>query len=307
MSSPLISIVIPTYNGENFIREALESCLEQSYSNLEILVVDDGSKDHTPEIVEKYEKKDSRVRLIVHDKNKGVAAARNTGIKASKGTHLQFLDQDDLFFLNKTEIMLKQITPEVDLLYCEVFCWYLMMDAIIPNHYGDLPNRKTALKEMFGKSFGTPLSWMIKKEIVKKIGFFDEELRGSDDWEFLFRVLRLCNYKRCDSYLAFYRIHSTNQTLLTEEQYKNSDKACLKAVLNTPPEELFDEDFASGYEFLADRIQTQYESMNKENWLYLYLPYKTLLEIYQKAYKLSYDNHQKERISEKIKKTQDHK
>ena len=90
----MVSVVIPTYNAENFIRECLEATIRQSYRNIEIIVVDDGSKDSTLEICKSYADKDSRIRLFTQE-NVGVSATRNRGIKHAKGDYIVFFDADD--------------------------------------------------------------------------------------------------------------------------------------------------------------------------------------------------------------------
>ena len=90
----LVSIIVPTYNVERYIKACLDSLLNQSYKEIEILIVDDGSTDKTPEICDLYEKKDNRIRIF-HIEHKGVAVARNVGVEESKGKYCTFVDSDD--------------------------------------------------------------------------------------------------------------------------------------------------------------------------------------------------------------------
>lgn len=94
MNQPLVSIIVPVYNGERTLERCLVSLCNQTYKNIEVLVIDDGSRDHTSVILEKYEKKDARIR-VVHKKNTGVSDSRNVGIQEAKGKYLQFVDGDD--------------------------------------------------------------------------------------------------------------------------------------------------------------------------------------------------------------------
>ena len=95
MDEKLVSVIIPAYNIEDYIGRCLDSVLSQTYKNLEILVVDDGSSDCTGEILDDYEKKDQRIRVI-HKENGGVSSARNIGIEAATGDYIGFVDGDDL-------------------------------------------------------------------------------------------------------------------------------------------------------------------------------------------------------------------
>lgn len=94
INDELISIIIPIYNVEDYLSACIESIMKQTYNNLEIILVDDGSPDSSPEICDRYEKIDNRIKVI-HQKNKGLSGARNTGINVSKGKYLIFVDSDD--------------------------------------------------------------------------------------------------------------------------------------------------------------------------------------------------------------------
>lgn len=103
---PLVSVVIPTYNSEKTIERTLDSVINQSYKSLEILVIDDGSKDGTISVLRNYMKEDSRINIITKENNRGVADSRNIGIKKSSGKYVAFLDGDDVWQENK---LIKQI------------------------------------------------------------------------------------------------------------------------------------------------------------------------------------------------------
>lgn len=93
--NPIISIIVPIYNAEKYLSDCLESIICQTYTNLEIILVDDASTDSSPEICREYEKKDERIRLIVKPQNGGVSQARNDGMKQASGTYINFFDSDD--------------------------------------------------------------------------------------------------------------------------------------------------------------------------------------------------------------------
>lgn len=101
MGDNLVSIITPIYNGEKYIKECIESVLNQSYKNIEMIIVDDGSTDNSKEIIEKYMKDNSLIKYIKCNENKGISAARNRGIENAKGRFIAFLDADDLFYKDK--------------------------------------------------------------------------------------------------------------------------------------------------------------------------------------------------------------
>lgn len=122
-NSPLVSIVIPVYNVEKYIGVCLDSCLEQTYKNIEVILVDDGSSDCSAEIVDGYVARDGRIRQF-RQENQGVAAARNRGVKLSVGDYIVHLDADDFLELNYVELMMNAaLQNEADLVCCDAYRW----------------------------------------------------------------------------------------------------------------------------------------------------------------------------------------
>ena len=110
-----VSLIVPVYNGENHIKECIENLLTQTYSNIEIIVVNDGSKDNTKDIVEEYSNKDSRV-VVINKKNEGVSKARNEGIMKATGKYIMFVDSDDNLVSNAIEQILTVVKDNDDLI-----------------------------------------------------------------------------------------------------------------------------------------------------------------------------------------------
>ena len=102
-NDPLVSIVLPVHNGEKYIRESLDSCLKQTYENIEIVVIDDASDDSTPEILEEYEKKFDKVKVFTIEKQNSLGAVLNIGIKASNGSYIARMDADDIMYPTRIE------------------------------------------------------------------------------------------------------------------------------------------------------------------------------------------------------------
>lgn len=121
---PLISIIVPVYNVENYLVKCLESILSQTYQNLEILLVDDGSPDRCPQICDDYARKDSRI-VVIHQKNLGVSAARNAGLDRATGEYIGFVDSDDLIspvmFENLLNLIMKYHVPISMCQYREIY------------------------------------------------------------------------------------------------------------------------------------------------------------------------------------------
>lgn len=116
--SVLISIVMPNYNGQRFVEQAIDSVLAQTYRNFELLIVDDCSEDASLQIIERKAQQDNRIRVIALEKNAGVANARNVGIREAKGKYIALLDNDDLWTADKLERQLAIAEKGADIVYC---------------------------------------------------------------------------------------------------------------------------------------------------------------------------------------------
>lgn len=117
-NKPLVSVVMPNYNGERFVEDAIKSVLSQTYDNIEIIVVDDCSRDNSPEIIEKIAKQDERVHLFRNKTNCGVSQTRNRGIQLASGRYIALLDNDDLWEKDKVERQLHLASKGYKIVYC---------------------------------------------------------------------------------------------------------------------------------------------------------------------------------------------
>ncbi len=194
----LISIIIPTYNRSHMIRHTLESVENQTYSNWECLVVDDGSEDETEFILQKFSEKDNRFRYLKRpqDRKKGAASCRNIGLENSKGAYIQYLDSDDILATNKLEVH-KGILEKLDRLSMATCKWgkfYSKSDEIIvhkqmPTYFST--NKPLELLNIFGNTSSyLPLhSYFISAELSKKAGKWNEDLSNNDDGEYFTRII----------------------------------------------------------------------------------------------------------------------
>lgn len=187
---PLVSVVIPVYNREATIMRALNSVLEQTYSNLEVIIVDDGSNDSTVETVRKC--KDTRVRLVCLPGNMGANTARNRGICEAKGEYVAFQDSDDEWVRDKLERQLRYM--EHSGRKASYSPYYLHEDnqvRIVPNSYKnrELCEKYVADTLKTTNVVGTP-TLIINKEVFSRTGMFDEKLRCLQDYEFIIRLAR---------------------------------------------------------------------------------------------------------------------
>jgi teichuronic acid biosynthesis glycosyltransferase TuaG len=163
----LVSVIMPAYNSEKYIRESIESVISQDYKNWELVIVDDCSKDGTKRIVKEYMKKDTRIKLIELKKNLGVANARNTAIRESKGKYIAFLDSDDLWHRCKLS---KQISFMRENKYTFTFSNYELIsdEGKLLDKKINAPNKVNYKRVLKGNPIGC-LTVVIDRENIGKI------------------------------------------------------------------------------------------------------------------------------------------
>lgn len=216
---PLVSVVIPLYNRQSTIQRAVDSVLNQTYSNIEVLVVDDGSTDNSVEMLKKYEN-DNRVKVFCQEFNQGANAARNRGIREARGEYIAFQDSDDEWLFDKLEKQIKRMEDEkFHVSFCAYKRQYPKAVQIIPNISEKIfpDNIKERLKT--GNIVGTP-TLIIHKDVVHEAGVFDEEMPRLQDYEFIIRIAKKFNICFINEVLVIsYQLDeciSLNQTSLHE-------------------------------------------------------------------------------------------
>ena len=178
----MISVVIPTYNREKTIKRAIDSILNQTYKDIEIIIVDDCSKDNTEEIIKQY--KDNRIKYIKLDKNSGACAARNKGIELAKGQYIAFQDSDDEWLLDKLEKQMAIFEKvKVDLVFCAFNRFGLGEDLTYPELPEGIVERKVLLED----SRISTQTLIGKKECFVNVKF-DPEMPRLQDYDITIRL-----------------------------------------------------------------------------------------------------------------------
>jgi glycosyltransferase involved in cell wall biosynthesis len=184
---PEVSVIIPTFNRAHMIEKAIFSVLRQTYKDLELIIVDDGSVDDTPRMVAKIN--DDRLTYFRHEKQKGAAEARNTGVTASSGRFLAFLDDDDEWLPDKLDLQMEVFgsNPEIGMVYTGYYYVNAENNEIFREFH---PKMKGRLDDrlLMENCVGTTSTAVIRKDCFEKVGGFDVCLRGSQDWDLWIRI-----------------------------------------------------------------------------------------------------------------------
>ena len=212
----MISVVIPLYNKEKSVYKTLQSVCEQTYTDMEILVVDDGSTDNSASVAASYP--DTRI-CIIHKDNGGVCSARNRGIQAAKGDYIALLDADDLWDKKYIEEQVRMIHD-----FPEAAMWGI---NYAETNHGEMIRRcptglpdgfrgyvenyfqmKGRISDLFCSS-----SVVIRRDVFDKVGMFDERIRFAEDSDMWFRIISTHKVAFYDRYMVYYQWDAENRAM----------------------------------------------------------------------------------------------
>lgn len=236
MSEPTISVIIPAYKQADFVEEAVRSVLEQTFADLEVIVVNDHSPDHTSAVVRQFD--DPRVRLIVHEQNRMLAAARNTGMRAARGSLLALLDADDYFARDKLRLHVEHLrrNPQVDVSYNGRY--ELRCDNYRVRNLARVGATVTLADLVLGFPF-YPSDMVLRREAAFAVGLFDESyVHFSEDLDMNCRLaLGGCRFGGIDRCLT-YRRFLAGRIVSNPRQRLEGALAALRRIMadpRTPP------------------------------------------------------------------------
>ncbi len=227
MSQPLVSIVLPVRDEETFIATALDSALGQTYSNIEVIVVDDGSRDRTRAIVESRLSTEPRLRLV-KESGRGVAAARNRGIAEASGEFVAPLDADDVWDPTKIERQVRRMCDGGD--RCGlVYCWWVLIDqtgALLdrsPRWWFEGRASETLLEVNYIGSASIP---MFRRSHVRALGGYDETFRmngaeGAEDWDLGLRIAEMSDIGVVPFPLVAYRRRNDSMSSRVDQMWRS--------------------------------------------------------------------------------------
>ena len=248
----LLSIIIPVYNGEKYIEKCLDSVLSQTYSNIEVIIINDGSTDNSYQILQEYAKQDNRIFLL-NQENAGSSLTRNTGIKYSKGEYITFVDVDDYLEIDAYEKVMNKLQDDIDIACFSVSCDYTKENYSINKILkSGIFSKDEAVIELFNKDiFNALWNKVYKVSLIKNKDYFPHEFNQGEDLIFNCKVFKQANKILLMNDIFYHYIYQENATMISSFT-KNND-----LVLKNKQEYVFD--------LLSDiDMQIYYDYMLKE-------------------------------------------
>jgi len=232
---PKVSVNICCYNSEKFIKETIESVLAQTFNDYEAIIIDDGSKDRTGEIIKSFN--DPRIKYY-YQENRGLSASRNRAIELSQGEYIALLDHDDIWYPNKLEKQMRLFNenPEIGLVFSN--CYIKM----VRNNKGRLFFRenedfeKDPAGKLFLKDYIPLFTIIVKKSIFNEIGGFDTNYRSCEDYDFLFRIIDKYRIGHIKEPLGDYILHGSNTYIVHSKKAHEEELQVINHYLNVYPE-----------------------------------------------------------------------
>ncbi|RJO60425.1 glycosyltransferase family 2 protein [candidate division WS5 bacterium] len=238
MSTPFFTVIIPTFNRPDYLKEAVQSVLNQTFDKFEVIVVDDHSLTHTKKVVDAFQ--DNRILYILNDRSRGPGGARNSGMLKARGQWIAFLDDDDTWLPEKLELLYEKIQeadPETGLIYTG-YASYDFSNKKEISYY--VPQKKGWIQNelLYNNYIGSTSVVSVRADIPGVVGYMDEQLYKFEDGEFYIRIAGLFKIDFINKTLTYYRKFNENKLSLNYENTLNAYKLYLdkhKILINSSP------------------------------------------------------------------------
>ena len=219
-NSPIVTVIIPTYNRPEMLKDALMSVLSQTYNNFEIIVVNDAGKD-IAEVIDSLNS-EGKIIYLQHKENRGLPAARNTGLKTAKGRYIAYLDDDDIYYPDHLETLVSFLKTEQDYKVAYTDSNYVFQEWIT-DRYVTL-SKKVLYSQDFDRqrllvsNYMPVLNVMHRKDLVDKAGLFDEKLGAHEDWDMWLRFSQQCDFYHIKKITAEVRFRTDGTTMTSKDR-----------------------------------------------------------------------------------------
>jgi glycosyltransferase involved in cell wall biosynthesis len=223
--SPAVSIILPTYNGSRYLAGAIESCLDQTFRDFELILVDDCSTDASPRIIAEFAEKDPRVRAVSHEQNKRLPGAINTGMSLARGRYLTWTSDDNLYRSNAIEVMAAALDREPDVAMVYAQATFIDAEDRRQGPMAIRPPDQLAHTCVVGACF------LYRREVYDTIGGYDEEMFLVEDWDYWMRVSERFRLRVLDDDLYLYRNHGDSLTSQRQDRIWQKGRQLLERRL----------------------------------------------------------------------------
>ncbi len=242
MNNILVSVIIPVYNVEKYLKEAIESVINQTFKNIEIICVNDASPDNCAQILADYASKDARIKIITHNTNRGLSCARNSGLDIAKGEYIYFLDSDDYYDTTLIEKTLKLFSDKIDIVTFNLKKFYELDERNCDITYSsertcnrNYSREQQGIHKVDNKIYEIIMEEscrnVFKNSLIKKYNIRFAENLIFEDTSFIFKYLAVCRNIFIDTEILYnYRIRTNS--ILDSIQYKPPVAHRLKNLTN---------------------------------------------------------------------------
>ena len=301
MKRPKVSVIVPCYNSQSFIKRTIESALKQTYTNLEIIVVDDGSKDNTGDIIKSFN--DARIKYF-YQENNGLSFTRNVAIKHATGEYVAFLDHDDQWLPEKIEKQLRlfERNPELGLVFSDA---YMVSSErkTIACFKERKPSRGNIFYEyLLSDNFVPLLTVLTPKVVISRYMPFDDRYKISEEFDLFLRIARDYKFDYVDEPLGNYYIHDANTIRINPERAIKEKFEIVQYWLGVEPsiEKLYRRQLRKRFAYLYSQLavcylESQHYSAAIKNLLYSFrrrklnfIALKSLIKLVFKFLKLDW-------------------
>lgn len=230
MAIPLVSIIMPVYNGAHYLNDAIDSILHQTFIDFELVIINDGSTDKSESIVLSYE--DERIRYLKNECNKGICFTLNRGVSIAQGKYVARMDCDDISNVRRLEkqVCFLENNLSVGIVGCDL---EIFGDGIEKNRYFHFVHTSEDCKAglLFDTCFAHPAVMFRRSIVAQHKLYYDEEYRGLEDFELWWRMADYCDFANLPEALLYYRIHGRQITQNITEKVSMKSKAFMRERL----------------------------------------------------------------------------
>lgn len=277
----LISVLLPVYNAEGFIAKSIESILDQSYKNFELIIINDGSTDKSLKICEEFKQKDDRI-ILLSKQNEGLTKALNFGIQHSSGYYIARQDADDISLRNRFQTQIKFIKNN-NLIMCGTNCEIIKKNKKKINWSIEFSHEKIIKKLEYSNCF-VHSSIIFKKEFAKQVNFYDESLRFAQDYDLWWKLSLIGKVGNIKEKLIIYNQHESS----ISSTQQNDQISCF---INSAIKYYFFKNYALNYKDFKFEVTEEFlnhpKCLNQKNLLLYY--YSDKLSNKKKFKNLSYN------------------